>query len=76
MSLYGLKQTPKQWHEKFDNTMLSNGFHINECDKCVYVKQYKSAYVIIFLSVDDMFIMRSNLDVINQTKKIFTPHSI
>ncbi|KAI3677608.1 hypothetical protein L6452_36874 [Arctium lappa] len=69
-SLYGLKQTPKQWHEKFDDTMLSNGFHINKCDKCVYVKQYKSAYVIICLYVDDMLIMGSNLDVINQTKKM------
>ena len=23
---------PKQWHEKFDNTMITNGFKINECD--------------------------------------------
>ena len=37
-SLYGLKQTPKQWHEKFDKVMLSNDFKINECDKCVYIK--------------------------------------
>ncbi|GKB03870.1 retrovirus-related pol polyprotein from transposon TNT 1-94 [Tanacetum coccineum] len=32
-SLYGLKQAPKQWHQKFDNTMLESGFKINECDK-------------------------------------------
>ena len=25
-SLYGLKQTPKQWHEKFDQIVLSYGF--------------------------------------------------
>ena len=31
-SLYGLKQAQKQWHEKFDSAMLSNGFKINECD--------------------------------------------
>ena len=36
-SLYGLKQALKQWHEKFDNTMITNGFRINECDKCVYI---------------------------------------
>ena len=35
---YGLKYAPKQWHEKFDNIMMSHGFEINECDKCVYVK--------------------------------------
>ena len=37
-SLYGLKQEPKQCHEKFDNVMMSQGFKIKECDKCVYVK--------------------------------------
>ena len=37
-SLYGLKQAPKQWHQKFDQVMINNGFKINECDKCVYVK--------------------------------------
>ncbi|GKA43538.1 auxin efflux carrier component 2 [Tanacetum coccineum] len=71
-SLYDLKQAPKQWHEKFDYTLLSNDFQINECDKCVYVKQYKNAFVIIFLYVDDMLIMGTNMDVINQTKKMFS----
>ena len=28
-SLYGLKQAPKQWHAKFDQVMLANGFKIN-----------------------------------------------
>ena len=37
-SLYGLKQAPKKWHEKFDSVMMNNRFKINECDKCVYVK--------------------------------------
>nr|GEZ76707.1 DNA-directed RNA polymerase subunit beta' [Tanacetum cinerariifolium]GEZ76715.1 DNA-directed RNA polymerase subunit beta' [Tanacetum cinerariifolium] len=31
-SLYGLKQAPKQWHQKFDHTMLESGFKINKCD--------------------------------------------
>nr|GEV31143.1 peroxidase 72 [Tanacetum cinerariifolium] len=32
-SLYGLKQALKQWHQKFNHTMLESGFKINECDK-------------------------------------------
>jgi hypothetical protein len=35
-SLYGLKQARKQWHEKFDVTLISAGFSVNEIDRCVY----------------------------------------
>ncbi|GKB43455.1 zinc finger, CCHC-type containing protein [Tanacetum coccineum] len=37
-SLYGLKQAAKQWHQKFDEVVLSSGFHLNQSDKCVYRK--------------------------------------
>ncbi|GJU13209.1 retrotransposon protein, putative, ty1-copia subclass [Tanacetum coccineum] len=67
-SLYGLKQAPKQWHQKFDHTMLESGFKINECDKCVYVKDTSSGYVILCLYVDDMFIIGSNVKMIKSTK--------
>ncbi|GJX20386.1 retrotransposon protein, putative, ty1-copia subclass [Tanacetum coccineum] len=64
-SLYGLKQAPKQWHQKFDNTMLESGFKINECDKCVYVKDTSSGYVILCLYVDDNDkIIRSTKDML------------
>ena len=70
-SLYGLKQATKQWHEKFDSVMMTNGFKINECDKCVYVKNAERGSVIICLYVDDMLIMGSNNEVIKTTKKMF-----
>nr|GEV02772.1 zinc finger, CCHC-type [Tanacetum cinerariifolium] len=35
-SLYGLKQAHKQWHQKFDDEVLSNGFSLNQADKCMY----------------------------------------
>ena len=37
-SLHGLKQAPKQWHEKFDSCMIENSYKSNECDKCIYSK--------------------------------------
>ena len=69
-SLYGLKQAPKQWHEKFDSLMMSNGFKINECDKCVYVKNTNNDCVIICLYVDDLLIMGSNDDIIQAIKRM------
>ena len=70
-SLYGLKQAPMQWHEKFDSVMMTNGFKINECDKCVYVKNTERGFVIICLYVDDILIMGSNNEVIKTTKEMF-----
>jgi hypothetical protein len=37
-SLYGLKEAPKQWHDKFDITLTSVGFVVNEADKYVYYR--------------------------------------
>ncbi len=36
-SLYGLKQSPRQWYKKFDSFMLSHGFKRSEFDSCVYI---------------------------------------
>ncbi|PKI59003.1 hypothetical protein CRG98_020571 [Punica granatum] len=69
-SLYGLKQTPKQWHEKFDNAMISKGFKINECDKCVYIKETENGYIILCLYVDDILIVGSDDSMIKSTKNM------
>ena len=71
-SLYGLKQALKQWHEKFDSVILSHGFHHNSADKCIYSKFSKDYGVIICLYVDDMLIVSTNMQGINETKKYLT----
>ncbi|PNX67522.1 retrotransposon protein putative Ty1-copia sub-class, partial [Trifolium pratense] len=69
-SLYGLKQAPKQWHEKFDNLMVSNGFKLNESDKCIYYKSDNNICTMICLYVDDMLIFGSNLSAVNDVKSL------
>ncbi|GJZ49493.1 zinc finger, CCHC-type containing protein [Tanacetum coccineum] len=60
-SLYGLKQAPKQWHKKFDEVVLSNGYLLNQAEKCVYSKFDKTGKgVIICLYVDNMLIFGTN----------------
>ena len=71
-SLYGLKQAPKQWHAKFDQVILANGFKINEYDKCVYIKNVMNHEVIVCLYVDDMLIMSKEIDDINATKSMLS----
>ena len=51
---------------------MSNGFRINECDKCVYIKDIANSYVIVCFYVDDMLIIGSNNDIIKATKRMLT----
>nr|KAJ0198596.1 hypothetical protein LSAT_V11C700365700 [Lactuca sativa] len=72
-SLYGLKQAPKQWHQKFDDVVLSNGFALNQADKCVYSKFDTSCKgVMICLYVDDMLIFGTDLEEVDKTKKFLS----
>lgn len=49
--------------------MASNGYLINEVDKCIYYKHLgTNTYVIICLSIDDMFIFGISMDVVTKTK--------
>jgi len=71
-SLYSLKQAPKQWHEKFDRTLTSMGFAINEADRCVYYHHGGGEGVIVCLYVDDILIFDMNIDVINKVKSFLS----
>nr|GEW78770.1 zinc finger, CCHC-type [Tanacetum cinerariifolium] len=46
-SVYGLKQTPMQWHQKFDEVVLSNGYLLNQADKCIHRKFDKTGILVI-----------------------------
>nr|GEX33641.1 zinc finger, CCHC-type [Tanacetum cinerariifolium] len=69
-SLYGLKQAPKQWRQKFDEVVLSSGFHLNKSKKYVYSKLDSSDKgVIICLYVDDMLIFGTDQYQVDKAKK-------
>lgn len=50
--------------------MITNGFKINECDKCVYTKDTIYGYIILWLYVDDMLIGGSNDKMVKSTKNM------
>ena len=50
--------------------MMSHDFKINECDKCMYVKNTEHEYVIVCLYVDDMLIVSSDNKMITSTKNM------
>ncbi|GJS69264.1 retrotransposon protein, putative, ty1-copia subclass [Tanacetum coccineum] len=50
-SLYGLKQSPRQWYKRFDVYMISNGFSGSNYDSCVYFKEFAPARKILGMEI-------------------------
>jgi hypothetical protein len=48
-SLYGLKQSPRQWYKKFDSFMIANGFKMSLYDSCVYIKSFYGSPIYLLL---------------------------
>ncbi|KAG8493216.1 hypothetical protein CXB51_010581 [Gossypium anomalum] len=68
-SLYGLKQSPRQWYKRFDSFMTSYDFKRSSFDSCVYCKKNSdSSFVYLLLSVDDMLIVTKDKGEIRKVK--------
>jgi hypothetical protein len=67
-SLYGLKQSPRMWYQKFDTYILGLGFVRTKVDHCVYSKQIGNPFIYLVSYVDDMLLVGNNMDVIKEVK--------
>ena len=69
-SLYGLKQSPRQWNKRFSRFMIDQNFIRSEHDACVYVKQAgEQDHLYLLLYVDDMLIAGKSKSEINKVKE-------
>ncbi|KAG8484978.1 hypothetical protein CXB51_021839 [Gossypium anomalum] len=68
-SLYGLKQSPRQWYKRFDSFMTSHDFKSNSFDSCVYFKKNcDGSFMYLLLYVDDMLIAAKDKGEIRKVK--------
>lgn len=68
-SLYGLKQSPRQWYLRFDSFILSCGFSRSKLDHCVYLKHTVcKSPIYLLLYVDDMLLASKSMSEINKLK--------
>lgn len=68
-SLYGLKQSPRQWYKRFDKFMLRQKYVRIKYDHCVYLRKLKDgSFIYLLLYVYDMLIASKNLGEIEKLK--------
>lgn len=77
-SLYGLKQSPRQWNLRFTNFIVSLNLKMSENDRCVFYKT--NPLVILAIYVDDGLVFAENQDliksVIDRMKNEFEIHEV
>lgn len=68
-SLYGLRQSPRCWNERFHNFITKLGFERSQSDYCLY-SCIKSEYVIyLVIYVDDLLIVGSSRTRVDEVKR-------
>ena len=68
-SLYGLKQSGRNWNCLWHGHLTQEGFVQSLADPCVYVKITEFGQVIAIVWVDDIIIAGSNRDVLKRAKE-------
>ncbi|KAL9258441.1 Retrovirus-related Pol polyprotein from transposon TNT 1-94-like protein [Drosera capensis] len=72
-SLYGLKQSPRQWYKGFDGFTVTHGYFNCEYDPCVYYSFCDDGSTLLLsLYVDDMLIAAKEKKHIAKLKKILS----
>ena len=67
-SLYGLRESPRDWYECFHNFMISINFERSNYDNCLYISAKNESQTYVILYVDDLLIFGSNIDTIEEIK--------
>ncbi|GMP66476.1 hypothetical protein CsSME_00035411 [Camellia sinensis var. sinensis] len=68
-SLYGLKQSPRQWYKRFDRFMIETEYTRSQFDHCVYFRKLPDgSFIYLLLYVDDMLIASTSKVEIDKLK--------
>jgi hypothetical protein len=67
-SLYGLKQSPRQWYERFTTCMSNLGYTRFQSDPNVYSRNGPHAILLLAIYVDDILILSNSNDVLSNAK--------
>jgi hypothetical protein len=66
-SIYGLKQSSRNWNNKFHGAMRSLGFNVATSDPCLYILKKRMLYILLY--VDECMIIGRSMEDINWVKQ-------
>jgi len=73
-SLYGLKQSACVWYEVLDSFLVAQGFFCCKFDTNVYIKCYKTLFILLGLYIDDLILISNDLKFLFAIKVMLSQH--
>ncbi|PNX81560.1 putative copia-type protein [Trifolium pratense] len=67
-ALYGMKQAPRAWFEKFSTVIPSLGFRSSDHDSALFLRTSSHGRILLSLYVDDMIITGDDVNGIDELK--------
>lgn len=59
-SLYGLKQTSRQWFHKLSDCLIAYGFHLSTYDNSLFIMSSSTCFIDLVCYVNDIIIAGDN----------------
>jgi Reverse transcriptase (RNA-dependent DNA polymerase) len=59
-SLYGLRQAPRAWFEKFSSTLINFGFKSSCYDPSLFLAHHEGHTLLVLIYVDDIIVTGSS----------------
>lgn len=67
-SIYGLKQTSRQWYSKLSESLISICYKHSLIDYSLSIKHENSSFTILLIYIDDIVLFGNDLSEINSVK--------
>jgi hypothetical protein len=67
-TLYGLKQSGREWNEQFNNRMTAKGYKRLCADPCIYTCSEGEHVAIVTVWVDDILLFTDSAETMDQMK--------
>lgn len=67
-SIYGLKQSPRQWYQRFHQCMIDSGYIRFQSDRNVYSRHTQAMFLLLAIYVDDILLLSNSEQALQQAK--------